>query len=58
MDVGMVMKMGFWVNAMANAGAFECETRMYVDECVVEMLSVMLKDFGYDNLIVEKLWND
>ena len=57
-DAGMATKMGFWVNAMANAGAFECETRTYVDERAVETLSATLKDLGHDNSMVEKLWND
>ena len=58
MDGALAAKMGSWVTSMTDAGAFECETRTYVDAQAVQTLKATVEKLGHDNAIVEKLWND
>lgn len=57
-DGGLAAKMGSWVTSMVDAGAFECETRTFVDEKAVDALRSTLYKNGFDNVAVEKLWNE
>ena len=58
MEPGLAVNMGFWLESMLEAGAFECETRTYVDERAVATLRKTLLSRGHENAIVDKLWND
>ena len=58
MDGALAAKMGSWVTSMTDAGAFECETRTYVDVQAVQTLKATVQKLGYNNAVVEKLWND
>jgi len=57
-EPGLAVNMGFWLESMLEAGAFECETRTYVDERAVATLRKTLLSRGHENAIVDKLWND